>query len=1663
MKVIKNLLTALLTVCIVATCVTANVFAEDAGPVTKETFNYVVLGDSVASGFGTYDRDGKQYTTGGGFMSVDGMYLNQSYKNKGIYWSYPSLFVKELQEKVFDNQNIEVDLSNLGAASFMTEDFYKIIVENDLGHTSRLWKSMQYGTTYYADLFALGKEKNCGSIKEAIKEYVGYLENQLDEYFKEGSLRPDSVLTSQLGKFNATLKDGTKVLLDGLNIVSTGWYGSPITINGISGMKFASVAEAIKYVKDNKETVVENWKNYLVNYITNGDGFWSTGIEQYYYHDIIIDEIKKADALTVHIGANDLLEQLMFDMASEGLDQENQRQGTLPKDITGDTSTGGEFGNTLNAVYYGVNNPLFVILWSVLYNAMSGTAFNDCVEYGKNLATYYGSEKWATVYQVDNGWGMYGWYNYYSLGQLTDEEVAKYEAMVKEGKAVKYVDTIDVEDVVELVKYIKTENISEKIVGFEKTAMKMYWEIIEKIKELNPDAQLNLMGTFAPFGKSFECDGVEYDIVTCIDLVLTDIVEQLCKDAGVELPESYEAALPKPENGKYFTKDEIVVMTSKFNDSITKLGNLVNSGAAGNSVVAALPAIIADIQFPIMYIVLGQPATEAIDAMNKDTKVVADYYDVPFVSIYDMPNENNFNPHPIDENHQYIADQLAKTLIQTIEIDTGDTGIEVLDAKGNVVDKVYAYHNNPVTLKLNGRDDSVKTFVTINGVPKLVESDEITVQSGREKVVVILSEKDYPKDAKGTYFGLNGDMLEKLSHIDNNYKSGDDYVVDGLIDYLGVGNTHGIDPSYFTGKVTADSVENQGDRGQSYIWAQQSYRDWTYAATVYSILNSGKGNYDRINEGKSTLIDKLTELIDKFGGSFFTKHEDGSNDSGVLVKINNKTGETRLLMAENTDDEGVIKANAQFRNSVTFNGKFYFCGSVGTYNEDLEQFGYPAEYGYKLALPVIYEVTPGGDGQDHIEKVFGDMSMVEFMTALNQNIATGIRGMAVYKDMLVISYVSVDGASLWASKDGRNFTKVADQNDLFDYPAYNYKDSINGGSVFEMTEFDGKLYISIVSGKYDESLNGEVQDSFRSFAIVTAEADSPEDDWTFKVVVGDKKDGAIYPFGIDPCRTRSGAATLNVFNDHLYIGEYNDEMNALNYLAYNMNASYYADNLKESVGIYRLDKDNNVELVVGDPTPMFPCGGISGYWSGFNSRLNQYIWRMIEFDGKLYVATLAPHLESFLDITGGQVFENKQEELNYYKDLAEVVLNLVSTEIGDELIEKGLIVDPDEVTEDVIRLIYNVATDDRTEEYINTTTEMIKELIKSFDKNNVLTEQQVSTLSDGIIDGYLPIHIDPKLILEVTEFKDYIEDITKDIDGGKYVDAAKKWLEVYEIVTGVKKDKDYAEFMKNLFCTAKDVLDIRNINGMLYMLKVMEECDPGFELYVTEDGVHFEPITKDGFDNKFNYGLRTFSMSEDGLVMGTANPFYGTSAWILRKDVTPEVHINEHSKENVTIAVSPDKEHYNTYNDWDFTNGYHTDIDVYVESTDKAAEVRTILGEKYPNAKIVTVNVDHTVTRFNGTTPMNANYLKQTVFGEGLETKLSFKLDDYGKTYGLYKLVDGKLVEVKDAKCEVAGNSVEFTFTADSFGDYVLVYKKYEKPSEPVKPNKHVVNTATVA
>ena len=199
-----------------------------------------------------------------------------------------------------------------------------------------------------------------------------------------------------------------------------------------------------------------------------------------------------------------------------------------------------------------------------------------------------------------------------------------------------------------------------------------------------------------------------------------------------------------------------------------------------------------------------------------------------------------------------------------------------------------------------------------------------------------------------------------------------------------------------------------------------------------------------------------------------------------------------------------------------------------------------------------------------------------------------------------------------------------------------------------------------------------------------------------------------------------------------------------------------------------MDRDENMELVVGNATKMFPNGSLSGLGSGFGRSENQYIWRMQVYDGKLYVGTF--DTSSMLECIG-------------------------------QFVNGNLLT--------------------RTPAQWKTQWEYLKALMKALQ----------ATDPDG--NG------NPDTLAQTIKFS-------------------------------------YKFVFKNI--------TIGNIASAIRLLNYLRKAKQGFDLYVSEDGVNFQTITVDGFGDPYNHGLRVFATTDQGLCLGTANPFYGTQVWIKRKD-----------------------------------------------------------------------------------------------------------------------------------------------------------------------------------
>lgn len=709
----------------------------------------------------------------------------------------------------------------------------------------------------------------------------------------------------------------------------------------------------------------------------------------------------------------------------------------------------------------------------------------------------------------------------------------------------------------------------------------------------------------------------------------------------------------------------------------------------------------------------------------------------------------------------------------------------------------------------------------------------------------LLTATALPAFAEGTQkvtYTAGNYTFEKISHPTKGTMS-----ADGIVDYIGNGAvdviTDSSNPNY-----------NAGDRGQNYSWSAVAYGDWMYVGTCYSAMGNTLTLMQNILGDKFDKDVMEAALKAMFNGTFYYGHEDGVDGGGILVKVNTKTGETKLLMSNSLNHMAPL-----FRNAIAYNGKLYFCGSVHVNG--------------RSGLPSVYEIDPTDDSYKAV--YVGLSSMQDYGAAYKKGISTGIRGMCVYNGKLVISNVFADattgesGATILASSNpSEGFTVIASQRDLFDYPAYTYRDSIYGGSVWDMVEYNGHLYVSICTGTEE---NAPDDNTMQSFAIVRGD-ENADGTFTWTPLIGDQeKDGARYTFGIDPERTRSGAANLIVYKDHLYIGEYNDEQIAMERILFNktgegsdgslggVDCSFVNANLEQSVNLYRMDKDENIELLVGDATTMFPNGGISGIGSGFGHNENQYIWRMEVYDGKLYIGTFdtSSLLEPIGQFSNGDIIgmtpEQWATQLQYIKELLEL------------LYEKNK-------TNPVATYEMQATPETATPETAMYMDDMAVEVEDSFASEAAALTDMMEIAPDVLGNDTEVAVLSPENSVEdritsLQDFSDYYETM----------------LDQYEQLAA---EYDLGDDLKDAFEKLLNQETWDKIKSVLVCLNYMRTATRGFDMYVTSDGVNFETLTTSGFGDPHNHGLRVFAVTNQGLCLGTANPFYGTQLWIQRKTET---------------------------------------------------------------------------------------------------------------------------------------------------------------------------------
>lgn len=743
----------------------------------------------------------------------------------------------------------------------------------------------------------------------------------------------------------------------------------------------------------------------------------------------------------------------------------------------------------------------------------------------------------------------------------------------------------------------------------------------------------------------------------------------------------------------------------------------------------------------------------------------------------------------------------------------------------------------------------------------------------------------------------NGMTFEKVSHADQGLSQ-----ADGVVDYTGDGT---IAP-YTAGLSTTGN----GDRGQSYSYAAASSGDWVYIGTMYgglgvqAILNRDMTSLGLTSKQATALIQTM------YAGNMYLGEPDGKSAGGMLFKFNVKTGKTKILMSKSTGIDGGKGVIPTFRSAFKMNGKLYFEGMVmDTNNKDLTQQEIQTAMAYQNGFPCIYEVDPANN--DKLTKVYDSVDVDGFRSLVKGNVFTSTRAIGSFGNTLIAGDLkpTADGkgkALLVASKtpsDPNSYKVIADMASFDNLPAIHRQDVNGGGGIYQVQEFNGKLYVVVCTG--DTSTLNEGTGTMRSFAIYVGEnkGDSTNKaDWTWRPLVGDTAKGAKYYYGLDKSRVSAGACTLQVYGDHLYIGDYNDVSSALQGFVTKSNFVTQATNLEQSVNLYRMDKNENVEMLVGDKNDTFPKGGSTGLGSGYDNHMNQYTWQTTVHEGKMYLSTMntTTLLEPIAQFTNGDILNMNEKDWNNTVHYLRVFLRLlwgmgptdpasaIATQSNDQnakvTTQTMPSTDNPEALVDWARI---QAGKDASAAQPQTTDAKSVSSAKPISLTAAQTKELVDGIKDGsIVPGSLAASGSSDEASQLFDINNELDNLGSQLSDKGSADFANNYGEVTDAffsIADIIPDK-----FKGLYEMLVKLTSKANLKAYAKSLPYLAKSKRGFNLFEITDrsaaneGVTVGTVTDNGFGDPFNHGLRIFCDTDDYMVVGTANPFYGTQLWRVR-------------------------------------------------------------------------------------------------------------------------------------------------------------------------------------
>lgn len=617
------------------------------------------------------------------------------------------------------------------------------------------------------------------------------------------------------------------------------------------------------------------------------------------------------------------------------------------------------------------------------------------------------------------------------------------------------------------------------------------------------------------------------------------------------------------------------------------------------------------------------------------------------------------------------------------------------------------------------------------------------------------------------------------------------------------------------GEREVDGLMPGGDRENSYTWRLAMRGDEIYIATTRNIASALVNLYAPAFAASGISVDSFWSMIDVVTNGDIPRND--ANEGANIISYNRKTGEFKVIY---TGEKAVY-----YRMAVTFGDNVYF----GSYSAD------PTVSQYILRL----------DKDGNFTKVFETMGSVSLRANCEYD---GHLFFAGADDREVVDAdaerIPTKMAVLRKSnEDDTVWERVADYKDFGDVAYDDIMSSWAGAPIWELASHDGYIYATAPSHAGFVIYKGHP---------AAKDEKANEYGWYWEEVAG-LNNGINNPglsdvVGGEPGTMRSLIGSVYEFKGKLYAYNFDHSFGG--------EASAFAGFLQQVAGkdvkaseylFYMFNSLQNPQKVwcLNDETGKFE--ELKNFTKLMEGTTNEYIWRLGEYDGQLYIATMdAGIFYGYLtQLTNGNFFNMSQEE-KYSKIgyITKAIQLLVDSKKGEipEKIAKNLAAKLESLKTFLDQFVETERIDDNTIMVLINYSGMIQEIVS-------MIESSISNLPDAD---------NAQSILE---------------------QARQAIQEIY------------------------NKIDTQGIAMYIYINNTVMINEWGFDMFRTSDGETFETITRNGFGDKYNYGCPSFLATEEGLYFGTCNPFYGGQLYLLTnnpelpEDAT-DIHITKADVEN---------------------------------------------------------------------------------------------------------------------------------------------------------------------